>query len=275
MKYAIMLSLIMGMFALSARTELTREERLLRFDLLVLCTPEDYISDEDAELPDVPLRKRDSLLEFTDFFEKSGWTTNQFIGGLMFFVTNYLDAASWSNEDNRVVAGRALDRLGNINDPSVTNFLRTVIDRPDMREMRRWAITPMFQYTNLEPEVLAYLRTLCVRTNIYSSVTTQVIWNMLETLETMPKEFKISATNRVAQYLYFSVLHTPRGMASQDCILNELIPVYSNSIQRLEAMRYIANTATNPLERVNANEAIRELTSIPTNRLNDLKWLAE
>ena len=272
MKALLMMCTTLCVFFLSAQTELTREERRLRNRLLVWCTPVDYYPDGD-EPPYVPLR--DSLLEFSDFFEKSGWTTNQFIGGLKFFVTNYLDDAGWANADNRTVAGRALCKLGYINEPTVTNFLRTVIDRPDMREMRSWAIVPMFQYTNLEPEVLAYLRTLCVRTNVYSSVTTYVIWNMLDTLETMPTELKPAATNRVAQYLYFSLLHTPRGMASQDCVLNEIMPTYSNSVQRLEAMRYVANTATNPLERVSANEAIRELSAIPASQLNDLKWLAE
>ena len=275
MRQIIMISLIMGMLALSARTELTRGERLLRFNLLVLCTPEDNLSDEDADLPDVPLRERDSLLEFTDFFEKIGWTTNQFIGGLKFFVTNYLDDASWANADNRVVAGRALCKLGCINEPSVTNFLRTVIDRPDMREMRSWTIVPMFQYTNLEPEVLAYLRTLCVRTNVYDSVSWNVLWKMIETVDTMPQVLKPAATNRVARYMYYSLHNTTDSLTSQDSMLAGFLPAYSNSLQRLETVRFISSTTTNHLTKANMNVVIRELSAIPTNRLNDLKWLAE
>ena len=234
----------------------------------------DY-GDDDELLPDIPLRRRSSLGNFWYFFSEGGWTTNQLVEGLMLAASNGIGRAAGRNADRMDVARVAVAELGDINVPAVTNFLRWVMMQPECPDIQSQAIVPIFQYTNLEPEVLAYLRTLCLRTNIYERVISQVKFDMLETLETMPSELKPSATNRVAQYMYFALNHTSDLLACQDDSLIKLMPAYSNSIQRLEAMRYIANTATNPLERVNANEAIRELTSIPTNRLNDLKWLAE
>ena len=130
-------------------------------------------------------------------------------------------------------------------------------------------------YTNLEPEVLTYMRTLCVRTNIYDRVAESVMLDMFETLNTMPDDLKPAATNRVAQYMYFAIRHTTRQMAWQDRMLASFIPAYSNSLQRLDAMRYVASTATNARQRVRAQMEIDRLTALPTNQLNDVSWIAE
>ena len=91
----------------------------------------------------------------------------------------------------------------------------------------------------------------------------------------MPDDLKPAATNRVAQYMYFAIRHTTRQMAWQDRMLASFIPAYSNSLQRLDAMRYVASTATNARQRVRAQMEIDRLTALPTNQLNDVSWIAE
>ena len=158
--------------------------------------------------------------------------------------------------------------------PAVTNFFRALneIGNPQLGPT---PISAPFRYTNLKPEVLAYMRTLCVRTNIYESVADGVLFNMLETLDTMPPELKPTATNRVAKFIYYSVRHTTRQMVYQDKQLSGLVPAYSNSIQRLDAMRYVAATATNKWQRTHAQMEADRLLALPAGQLNDLPWIAE
>ena len=136
-------------------------------------------------------------------------------------------------------------------------------------------IPAMVYYTNLEPEVVSYMRTLCVHTNVYSNVSSVVMRQMFETLSTMPDELKPAATNRVAKYMYFAIRHTTRRMGWQDRELSSFIPAYSNSLQRLSAMRYVSASATNAWERSNAAQIVQHLESLPTNQLNDVSWIAE
>jgi len=98
---------------------------------------------------------------------------------------------------------------------------------------------------------------------------------MFETLSTMPDALKPAATNRVAQYLYFSLHHTTKHLSFQDRMLAEFLPAYSNSIQRLETLRHIAATTTNSMTRANVQQRIDTLSAIPTNQLNDVSWIAE
>ena len=133
----------------------------------------------------------------------------------------------------------------------------------------------MFWRTNLEPEVLAYMRSLCVRTNVYCKVETAVMRDMFETLSTMPDELKPAATNRVAQYMYFAIRHVTDTQGWQDRELANFIPAYSNSLQRLSLMRYVFSSATNDWERSNAAQVVIRLQSLPANQLNDISWIAE
>jgi len=245
-----------------------RLERILRYD----CEPRDFYP--EGEPPYVPLRNRDALKEFETFISHSGWTTNQFIEGLIFAFTNNITDANWADADKRCIAGRAVWKLGEINRPAVTNFFRAFCEG-DSPRCKGWVVESFFPYTNLEPEVLSYMRTLCVQTNIYRAVETGVMHYMFETLDTMPAELKPAATNRVAQYMYFAIRHTTRQMAWQDRMLASFIPAYSNSLQRLDAMRYVASTATNARQRVRAQMEIDRLTALPTNQLNDVSWIAE
>ena len=101
------------------------------------------------------------------------------------------------------------------------------------------------------------------------------VFDMLETLQTMPSELQPAATNRLAKYMYYTIRHTTQDMAFQDRELAKFIPSYSNSVQRLEAMRYVESTATNVRQRVRARMEIDRLLALPTNQLNDVSWIAE
>ena len=235
--------------------------------------PDDFFP--NGEPPYVPHRYRDALPEFRVFFERSGWTTNQFVEGLVFAVSNNLDAVKAGNEGKCRVAGRAIWKMSEINHPAVTNFFRIFNDTDDTTLFKPDTIPAIFRYTNLEPDVMAYMRSLCVRTNIYNKVETIVMRDMLETLSTMPDELKPAATNRVAKYMYFAIRNTTRRMGWQDRELANFIPAYSNSIQRLDAMRYVQSTTTNLRTRAIAQQQVDRLSAIPTNQLNDISWIAE
>ena len=119
------------------------------------------------------------------------------------------------------------------------------------------------------------MRSLCVRTNVYCKTEALVMHDMFETLDTMPDKLKSAATNRVAQYMYFSIWHTVRSVSWQDKELSKFIPSYSNSVQRLSAMKHVEATTQNPRLREWAKKEIDALSAIPTNQLNDISWIAE
>ena len=91
----------------------------------------------------------------------------------------------------------------------------------------------------------------------------------------MPDAMKPAATNRVAQYMYFAIHYVTDSQGWQDIELSRFIPAYSNSIQRLQLMQYVASSATNAWERSNAASVVQALSSIPTNQLNDVSWITE
>ena len=237
------------------------------------CAPADVVP--DIPTPKTQYRCRNSLPEFHGFISMSGWTTNQFIEGLICAITNNIKDENWVNPLKRRTAGRAAWKLSEIDDPAVTNFFRWFNDSNDTAKLKGDTIPPMFWRTNLEPEIMAYMRTLCVRTNIYCRVEADVMLDMFETLSSMPDELKPAATNRVAQYMYFAIHHATDTQGWQDRELASFIPAYSNSIQRLSAMRYVSTSATNAWERSNASQIVQTLESIPTNQLNDISWIAE
>ena len=236
--------------------------------------PKDNYMNDEIDHSYVPLRDRDALAEFQGFISRHGWTTNQLVESLMFIMTNNMTEANWTDADKRRAAGVAAWQLSEINLPAVTNFFRQC-NNVNTTRLKRYTIRGMFPYTNLEPEVLDYMRTLCVRTNVYDRIATEVMLNMFETLDTMPPELKPAATNRVARYMYFAIGHTTRGTGWQDRELAKFIPAYSNSIQRLQLMQHVANTVTNVYARANANKVVQALSAIPTNQLNDISWIVE
>ena len=243
-------------------------------EVLYNIEPDDYFP--EGEPPYVPHRNRDALTEFRAFFEGSGWTTNQFIEGLVLAVTNNLGLANSGDWAKQRTVNRAMWKLSEINHPAVTNFFRAYIDdEENTPTFAKGAISAMIYYTNLEPDVLSYMRSLCVRTNIYCKAECNVMLDMFETLSTMPDELKPAATNRVAKYMYFAIRHTTKDVTWQDRELANFIPAYSNSIQRLSAMQYVASTIANPRTRALAQQQVDRLSAIPTNQLNDVNWIAE
>ena len=244
-------------------------ENYLRFD----CEPEDDFP--DGEPPQVPLRNRDACAEASRFLARVGWTADQFVNGLFLAFTNSQTAAVWSDREARIVSNRAAWKLTEIGRPSVTNFFRGYLERADARPVSPRVLVAMFSRTNLEPEVLGYMRTLCVRTNLYARAEGTVMLDMFDTLDTMPAELKPAATNRVAKYMYFAIRHTTCQMAWQDRELAKFIPAYSNSLQRLSAMQYVEATATNVRQRVRARMEIDRLSALPAGELNDIGWIAD
>ena len=228
----------------------------------------------DGAPQDIPLRYRDGIADSALFFARTGCTTNQFIEGLFRAATNAFTSTNWNEEEKNRISSTAVWKLTEIGHPAVTNFFKYMIDS-DNDWHKGVPICAYFWRTNLEPEILSYLRTLCVQTNIYDSVAASVMNDMLETLSTMPDLMKSAATNRVAQYLYFSLHHTTQDLSFQDRMLAEFLPAYSNSIQRLETLRHIAATTTNSMTRANVQQRIDMLSAIPTNQLNDISWIAE
>ena len=235
--------------------------------------PQDYFP--NGEPAYVPHRYRNSPPEFQRFIGRVGWTTNQFLEGMAYAMTNNIVDANWGDEVKRRIAATAAWKLGEIDDPVVTNFFRRFNDSDNTDRLKNETIPPMFWRTNLEPEVFSYMRTLCVRTNVYRNVESIVMSDMFETLSTMPDELKPAATNRVAQYMYFAIGHVTDSQGWQDIELSRFIPAYSNSLQRLSLMRYVSTSATNDWERSNAAQIVQHLESIPTNQLNDISWIAE
>ena len=233
---------------------------------------DDFVNEEEPV--DVPLRYRDSLKKYGYFIREQGCTTNEFVQALMLAATNGAYSLEWSEDQKDTIAARALTALSEMNRPDVTNFVR-IVNADGRHHFRYVDFSTPFIHTNLEPEVLDYMRTQCVRTNLYQNLAFSVMLDMLETLSTMPPELQPAATNRVAQYFYFSLGHTIKDQAWQDRELIKLIPSYSNSLQRLSMMQYVAATATNAYHRTYAQEAVQILSSQPTNTLNNIPWIAQ
>ena len=245
------------------------QERLERW--LHSIEPDDYFP--NGEPPYVPHRNRDALVEFREFFEGSGWTTNQFVDGLISAVTNNLQGAKQGDWSKKRIAGRAVWKLSEIDHPAVTNFFRQFNDTDDTPLFKPDTISAMVYYTNLEPEVLSYMRTLCVRTNIYDRVGYTVARSMYETLGTMRPELKAAATNRVAKYMYFALHHATYGFLGADRMLAGFVSAYSNSIQRLAVNQHVAETTTNSLLRQYVQLEVSRLSALSTSQLNNISWI--
>ncbi len=229
----------------------------------------------DVPPPYVPLRYRNSLPEFQWFFGKSGWTTNQLIEGLICAITNNVVDEKWTDMGKQRIATVAARKLSEIDDPAVTNFFRVFNDSYDTPRLKVFTIPSMFRRTNLEPEVMTYMRSLCVQTNIYSGVESMVVYDMFKTLDTISDELKPAAANRVAKYIYFSIWNTTQDLSWQDQELAKFIPPYANSVQRLSALRHVAATTGNWRTRAIVQKEVERLSSLPTNQLNNISWIAE
>ena len=222
----------------------------------------------------VPLRHRDSIAGFRDFVTIGGWTTNQLVDALICAVTNNMVAERWNTKRQQTIAWIAFSKLAEANHPAAQRFVTETCTN-DVRCMLRDGLPGVFRRTNLEVSVLDYLRRVCVMTNQYDNIAGHITIDLLETLNTMPDDEKLCATNRLAAYTYFVLSHISHDQIFHDRTIAELVPVYSNSVQRLSAMRYVAATATNTYERAHAIREVQRLSALPTNELNNVSWLEE
>ena len=269
-KMFIITALTLGMAAAySAMPPPEKVERLLEGIII-----QDNFMDEDDSLPDVPLRRRDSLSRFTPFILRNGCTTNEFVEALMLAATNSSYSLEWTEDQKNTIAGRALWVLSEMDRPDVTNFVR-IVNADGKQHFRYTDFSTPFIHTNLEPEIMEYMRSQCVRTNLYECQVITVMLDMLDTLSTIPPPLQSAATNRVAQYMYFALGHTTRCQVAQDQELIKLVPAYSNSLQRLSMMKYVVATETNAYPRTYAQNAVQILSAQPTNTLNNLTWITE
>ena len=254
--------------AYSAMPPPAEVERILEGKII----QDDFVNEEEPV--DVPLRYRDSLKKYGYFIREQGCTTNEFVQALMLAATNGAYSLEWTEDQKDTIAARALTALSEMNRPDVTNFVR-IVNADGRRHFRYVDFSTMFIHTNLEPEIMEYMRSQCVRTNVYEGLARTVVYDMLETLSTMSPALQLAATNRVAQYFYFAAKHTIDDQGLHDMKLIKLIPAYSNSQQRLSLMQYVAATATNTYERAYAQRAVQALTAAPTNTLNNIPWIAQ
>ncbi len=230
-------------------------------------------SDDIDEWDEVPNRNRNALPLFLDVIDANGWSTNDLVNALIDVVTNGLQTANLQDPGKRRSAVVAMRQLADINHPAVTNFFSSIVYE-DLHGMEKIAIPGLFKYTNLESDVVDRLYDLCVRTNRYDEAASIVAFDMLDCLATVPEADRESAKIRVAKYLYYSMRHISTSQTWQDEQLAKLIPSYSNSVQRLEQVRFLMNNSTNAYEHAKALEQYNRLNAIPTNSLNDVSWIA-
>ena len=263
------------MVAVAAVAGTMYDQAALERRLYFLCLPRDNLTLEEEDALALPRRSRDALKNgFGRFIVQGGWTTNQVIEGLMFVATNYMSDANWTTERNRDKAVNAFCTLRDINHPMVTNFFRSV-NNTNIRGCHDITLPGLVQYSHLEPELLDYLKGFCVQTNIYDHLATHMMMEMFECYNTLPEAEKPAAKVRLAKYMYFAIRNVTDSQGWQDEELSKFVPTYSNSLQRLETMRYVASTATNAWERSNASQVVQGLSSMSTNQLNDVSWIAQ
>ena len=271
MKWMAVIVLSLSAIAASAASPWSTERfaSFLRGDCRFI--ESDYDEDDDV---DIPARMRNALPLFHDVFEKTGWTTNELINALIAVVSNGLVSANLQNPDKRRAAVVAMRQLSDINHPAVTNYFNSIVTE-DLHTMEKIAIPGLFKYTNLEPGVMARLYELCVMTNRYEKAAAMVTADLLECLKTIPAPERELAKTRVAKYFYFSMRHTPSEQFWPDEELAEMIPSYSNSIQRLEQMRYLLQYSTNSYVREDATIQLNRLSAMPSNELNNVSWISD
>ena len=224
---------------------------------------------------DVPQCRKDALSErFGDFIHEGGWSTNRVIGALILSVTNCLGRSAWASERDHVIAAIAFNALSEINHPRSLAFVMQTCTN-DVRDILNEGVTGVFRYSQYEPEVFDYLRKLCVMTNRYEGVVRNVALDLEDCLGGVLEGNRCAATNQLARYHYFVIRHATARVGLVDHLLSNLLPSYSNSIQRLNAMRYVANTATNRDQAVWATNQVNRLSALPTNQLNNVSWLEE
>ena len=222
----------------------------------------------------LPAWKRDAIREYGAFISEGGWTTNELVNGFMLAVTNHLYSPSWPSKRDAVIASLAFDALSYVNQPHALAFIKQLCTN-DVRTILGEGIGGVYRYSRFEPEVFDYMRTVCVKTNAYDGWAQTIAVDMETCFEHRPNYYDSSATNNFVRYQYFTLRHVTSGQACADSIIVDYLPAYSNSVQRLLALRYVANTATNAATAGWAQRQVQRLSALPTNELNNVSWLEE
>ena len=249
-------------------------QQRLEEDLLIRGTSIDDGIFDAENVHYVPQWRRDAIAEYRDFIVKGGWTTNQLIDALILATTNHLQSPSWPARRDYVVASYAFRALSEINHPKSLSFVANICTN-GVKDILGGGVAGMFRYSRFEPEVFDYMRKVCVMTNIYERWTADIAMDMETCFRDRPGYYSTSATNEFARYQYFVIHHVRSRNGLLDCQIRDFIPAYSNSVQRLNAMRYVANTATNRDQAVWATNQVNRLLALPTNQLNNVSWLEE
>ena len=249
-------------------------QRILEEELLFKGTRIDDGIFDAEDVHYVPQWRRDAIAEYKDFIVKGGWTTNQLIDALILATTNHLQSPSWPAQRDYVIALIAFKALSEINHPRSLSFVANICTN-GVKDILGGGVAGVFRYSRFEPEVFDYMRKVCVMTNIYERWVADIAIDMEVCFRDRPGYFNAEATNNFARYQYFVMHHVRSRNGLLDCQIRDFIPAYSNSIQRLNAMRYVANTATNRDQAVWATNQVNRLSALPTNQLNNVSWLEE
>ena len=234
-------------------------------------------SDDLNNLPESefsPEWKKDALKKYRAFITTGGWTTNELVNGFIYSITNHLYSASWPSKRDEVVASMAFGALSYVNQPQVLAFIKQICTN-DVKSILGAGIAGVYRYSRFEPEVFDYMRSVCVKTNVYERWARAIAGDMELCFYQRPNYYDSLATNNFARYQYFVLKHVNASQAVVDSQIVDFVPAYSNSIQRLNAMRYVANTATNRDQAVWATNQVNRLSALPTNQLNNVSWLEE
>lgn len=229
----------------------------------------DYDEDDEA---DVPNWERNALPLFQDVMEESGWSTNHLVLTLISIASNGLTSANWESPVKRKSAAVALSQLSDINHPLVTNYFHTIVGN-DLHGLESIVIPAIFKYTRLEPAVFATLYHACSFTNSYDKAAPSVAMGLIDGLGYVQSTDKEAAKARVAKFMYFSMRQVSSSQTWQDEQLAKLIPSYSNSVERLEQMRYLMQHSTRAYEREKATAQFNRLKALPTNALSQVQWI--
>ena len=156
----------------------------------------------------------------------------------------------------------------------MTNYFASIISY-DLYGLEEIVVPSLFKYTQLEPDVMPRLWNFSTQTNRFDSVAPIVAWNLLDCLSSMLESGRPAAKQRVARFMYRTMRQVTASQTWQDEQLAKLIPAYSNSLQRLEGLRYLKDHSVRTYEREKATQEFIRLNAIPTNMLNDVQWISE
>ena len=240
----------------------------------LLCRSERFVESDHDEADSDEGRSwdRDGIPLFRDVLEEGGWSTNQLVCGLVSIASNGLQSTGWDVPERRKATVVAVELLADINHPDVTNYFHTLVG-DDLHGLESVVLPAMFSHTNLEPEVFESLYRSCAHTNFYDRAAPSVAMELLDVLGRLPASAREAAKVRVARFLHFSMRQVTTSQTWQDEQLAKLIPDYSNSVERLEQVRYLMGHSARDYERNRAAAQFRRLSAIPANSLIRVPWL--